>query len=83
LANLTAGLLTQGAGRRSAPQIAEQIEALGGLLDANAGWDASIVDMDVLAKNVGRRWRFWPMWCAGPPLPRPRSTAFAVKRWTT
>jgi zinc protease len=41
LANLTADLLTKGTTSRTAPQIAEAIEALGGSLDSGARWDAS------------------------------------------
>ena len=53
LADLTAGLLTQGTKTRSATQIAEQVEALGGSLDAGARWDAATVSLDVLAVSVG------------------------------
>src|SRR5215467_9260642 len=37
VASLTADLLTQGAGKRSAKQLADDIEFVGGSLDANCG----------------------------------------------
>jgi len=47
LADLTATLLTKGTARRTAPQIAEAAEALGGQLDSGAGWHRSFVSMTV------------------------------------
>lgn len=41
LADMTAELLTKGTRTRTAPQIAEQIEALGGSIQSGARWDAS------------------------------------------
>lgn len=48
LADLTASLLTKGTKTRSAQQIAEGIEALGGLLTSAAAWDSSAVDVNVM-----------------------------------
>src|SRR5256885_17045369 len=45
LTNMTAALLTKGTQTRTAPQIAEAIEALGGSLDSGARWDASTVSL--------------------------------------
>jgi zinc protease len=53
LANLTAELLTQGAGPRSARQIAEDIAFVGGSLGASAGAEQLIVTCEVLKKDFG------------------------------
>jgi zinc protease len=52
LADMTASLLTQGAGQRSATDIARDIEALGAHIDASAGWDGSRLDLDVVAGKL-------------------------------
>lgn len=52
-ADMTAALLTRGTTTRSATQIAEQIEALGGFINSSARWDSSAVGVDVLAARVG------------------------------
>lgn len=52
-ADMTAALLTRGTTTRSATQIAEQIEALGGFINSSAGWDASTISVDVLSARVG------------------------------
>jgi zinc protease len=51
-ANMTAALLTEGTATRTAPQIAEEIEALGGRLDTRAGWDASGVSVNVMSARI-------------------------------
>ncbi|MFN2460326.1 MAG: M16 family metallopeptidase [Candidatus Velthaea sp.] len=45
LSALTASLLTQGTTKRSAIEIAQQIDALGARLDATSGYDASVVSV--------------------------------------
>ena len=52
LANLTASMLTKGTKTRSATQIAEDMEFLGGSLDTGAGWNNSVVTATVLADKV-------------------------------
>ncbi|WP_049621373.1 M16 family metallopeptidase [Frateuria defendens] len=52
LADLTATLLTRGAGGLGAPQIAAQAEALGGSLDASASWDRSSVAITVTTPRL-------------------------------
>jgi zinc protease len=47
LADLTATLLTKGTARRTAPQIAEAAEALGGQLESGASWHRSYVSITV------------------------------------
>src|SRR6266404_8385673 len=42
-ADMTAALLTRGTKTKSATQIAEAIEALGGSLNSGAGWDYSTI----------------------------------------
>ena len=47
LNSLTADLMIKGTTTRTATQIANQIEALGGSISANAGWDASVATLHV------------------------------------
>src|SRR5688500_2135234 len=47
LANLTGSLLTKGTKTRTAEQIAEEMEFLGGSIDSGAGWNSSSVTMSV------------------------------------
>jgi zinc protease len=51
-AKLTAALVTEGAGKRSATQIAQSIEALGAELSADAGWDTSAVQLNVRSDRL-------------------------------
>lgn len=70
LADLTGTLLTKGTATRTAPQIAQAAEALGGQLESGAGWDRSYVTMTVtrpqlaaalaLVADVAMRPRFAP-----------------------
>ena len=53
LASLTADLLTQGAGTRSAQQIAEDIAFVGGSLEASAGTERVVLTCEVLRKDFG------------------------------
>jgi len=52
VAQLTADLLTQGAGKRSAKQLAEDIEFVGGSLSASAGAEQMVVSCEVLKKDL-------------------------------
>jgi len=52
VADMTAALLTKGTKTRNAPQIAQEIEALGGVLSSGAGWDASRASVNVLASKT-------------------------------
>jgi zinc protease len=52
LADMTAELLTKGTKTRTAPRIAQEIEALGGVLDSGAGWDASRASVNVLSSKT-------------------------------
>lgn len=54
LADLTANLLTKGAGGQGAPQIAAAAEALGGSLQAAAGWDESAVGITVTTPKLAK-----------------------------
>ena len=53
VAGMTAGLLTQGTAKRSAKEIAETIDFVGGTLEAKAGRDATTVTLDVVMKDLG------------------------------
>jgi len=50
LASMTSGMLTKGTLSRSAMQIADEIDFVGGSLHSNASWDASTVSIGVLSK---------------------------------
>ena len=52
LANMTAALLTKGAGTRSAEEIASAIEGVGGTLEASAGLDFLTVETDALSGDA-------------------------------
>lgn len=52
-AELTAQLLTQGAGKRTAKQLADDIEFVGGSLSAEAGAEQLVVSCEVLKKDLG------------------------------
>lgn len=52
LADMTATLLTKGTKTRSAKQIAEQIEFLGGSINAGAGWNNSEVSITVSSDKL-------------------------------
>lgn len=52
LANLTASMLTKGTRLRSASQIAEQIEFLGGSINSGAGWNNSFVTINVTSDKL-------------------------------
>jgi len=52
-AEITAALLTKGTTTRSATQIAEAIEALGGFINSGARWDSSAVSVDVMSSRIG------------------------------
>jgi zinc protease len=51
-ADLTASLLTKGTATRTAPQIAEAIEALGGSIESGARWDASTASVGVQSSRI-------------------------------
>jgi zinc protease len=52
VADLTASLLTKGTATRTAPQIAEAIEALGGSIESGARWDASTASVGVMSSRI-------------------------------
>ncbi len=52
LADMTATLLAKGTATRTAPQIADAAEALGGTLETGAGWDRSQVSITVTAPQL-------------------------------
>lgn len=52
-ADMTAALLTRGTTTRSATQIAEAIEALGGSLNSGGGWDSSSITTNVMSSRIG------------------------------
>src|SRR5262249_3370694 len=52
VASLTADLLTQGAGKRTAKQLADDIEFVGGSLSASVGAEQLVVSCEVLTKDL-------------------------------
>jgi len=52
VAQMTANMLTQGTGKRSARNIAEAIDFVGGSLSASAGKDSTAIMLDVVKKDV-------------------------------
>jgi zinc protease len=52
LANLTAALLTKGTATRTATEIAEQMEFLGGSINTGAGWNNSNVIVNVMSDKL-------------------------------
>src|SRR5208282_4082301 len=52
VAQMTANLLTQGTEKRSAREIAEAIDFVGGSLEASAGKDSTTVTLDVVKKDL-------------------------------
>jgi len=53
LAAITAGLLDKGTATRSAPQIAEAADSLGGSFNTGTGWDSSSADITVTTPKLG------------------------------
>ncbi len=54
LADMTASLLTKGTAKRSATDIAEQIEFLGGSINTGAGWNNSVVIVNVMTDKLDK-----------------------------
>jgi zinc protease len=52
VAQMTANMLTQGTDKRSARDIAETIDFIGGTLEATSGKDSSTVKLDVVKKDL-------------------------------
>lgn len=51
-ASLTAEMLTRGTATRSAVEIADEIECLGGSIGASAGWDSVYAGLTILSRNL-------------------------------
>lgn len=54
LASITADLLTKGTTHRSATQIAEEIDFIGGSLTSGSDWDGSYVSLSCLSKHLDK-----------------------------
>ncbi|MCS6951636.1 MAG: pitrilysin family protein [Bryobacterales bacterium] len=54
LAEATAALLTEGTATRTARQLAEEVAAIGGTLDASAGPDSLVLGGSALAENLAK-----------------------------
>lgn len=52
LANMTADLLTKGTKTRTATQIAEQMEFLGGEINSSANWNSTVVNINVTSDKL-------------------------------
>ncbi|HEY6171053.1 MAG TPA: pitrilysin family protein, partial [Candidatus Kapabacteria bacterium] len=53
LASFVSEMMTKGTATRTAPEIAEAIDFVGGSLGANAGWDATTVSVSLLKRHLG------------------------------
>lgn len=53
LSSFVGEMMTKGTTTRTAPEIAEAIDFVGGSLGANAGWDATTVSISLLKKHLG------------------------------
>jgi zinc protease len=53
LSNMVGDLITKGTEKRSATEIAEEIEALGGSLYSSTRWDSTRVGVDVMSSKIG------------------------------
>lgn len=54
LSSIVAEMMTKGTITRTAPEIADAIDFMGGSLGASAGWDATTVSLSLLKKHVER-----------------------------
>lgn len=54
LADMTASLLTKGTAKRSANDIAQQIEFLGGTISTGAGWNNSVAIINVMSDKLDK-----------------------------
>jgi zinc protease len=54
LAQLTASVLTKGTKTRTAEEIARGVEALGATLSAEAAWDSTSIDVNVMSSNLAQ-----------------------------
>ncbi|MCE9609621.1 MAG: insulinase family protein [Chthoniobacter sp.] len=50
--DMLASLLMRGAGQRTAPQLAQAIEALGGAITTGAGWDATAAKLTIMTAQA-------------------------------
>jgi zinc protease len=53
LGNMLADLVTNGTEKRTATQIAEEVEALGGALYSSPRWDSTRMGVDVMSSKIG------------------------------
>lgn len=54
LASITAEMLTKGTANRTASQIAEEIDFIGGSLSSGSDWDGSYVSLSLLKKHLSK-----------------------------
>lgn len=54
LADLSAEMLTLGTQKRSAPQLAAEIDGLGAILSAHSGWNGTSLQISGLSEDLGR-----------------------------
>ena len=75
LASLTAAMLDEGAGARSALEIADEIEFLGADLTTSSSFDASAVGWVSRWRVSALRWPSWPTSRCDRPFRTPSSSA--------
>jgi len=69
LASIVADLLDEGAGKRDAMRLAEDIGLLGGTMGTGADWDASYASLDVLARYANEAVEIFSDITSRPMLP--------------
>ena len=80
---LAARSLLEGTRRRDALALVEASERLGASLRAEAGWDSTVIGVDVPSERLARPSSCSQRWSASPPSRRTRSSGSATSGSTT
>lgn len=83
LAAFTAAMLDEGAGGRTALEIAEAVADLGGALNTGSEWDASFVNLKVLSRNAEAGMNLLSDVLIRPTLPADEIERLRKERLTT
>lgn len=71
LADITASMLTKGTRTRTARQIAEQMEFLGGSIESGAGWNSSFVTISITSDKLDTAMALMADAVLNPTFPQP------------
>lgn len=83
LADFTADLLDEGAGKRTNVQIAEEVGRIGGTLTTRSEWDSSEVNLYVLVRNIEEGLRVFSDVLIRPTFPAGEIDRIRKERLTT